>query len=68
MAMKSLQENDKVEITVADDGIWFSFPLDPRTDRGLGMSLVQTLTEQIQGLLEVKSRNGSRFSLVFKQC
>jgi two-component sensor histidine kinase len=31
------------------------------------MSLVQTLTEQIQGVLEVKSRNGSRFSLVFKK-
>jgi len=53
-------------LTVADDGIGLSPEFDWTTARSLGLRLVRTLAQQLDGTLEVGKGPGTSFQLTFK--
>jgi PAS domain S-box-containing protein len=52
-------------LSVADDGVGFPAHVDFRHTETLGMSLVRTLTDQIQGTIELHVDGGTEFRIVF---
>ena len=59
--------NEIVEIAVADNGVGLPKDFDVNKTNTLGLQLVSTLTEQLDGKLEVKSDNGAIFKINFKK-
>ncbi|MBD2465248.1 PAS domain S-box protein [Oscillatoria sp. FACHB-1407] len=55
-------------LTVADNGIGLPEDLDIYTTRSLGLKLVQILTRQLGGILEVNRDRGTCFTLAFSTC
>ncbi|MFO0589240.1 MAG: histidine kinase dimerization/phosphoacceptor domain -containing protein [Polyangiaceae bacterium] len=60
-----LEDRGNVVLEVGDDGVGFPRDLDWRAARGLGLHLVQGLTKQLRGTLELDSSRGARFTLRF---
>ncbi|MCW6037271.1 PAS domain-containing protein [Spirulina subsalsa FACHB-351] len=56
-----------IQIKVQDNGIGFPLSLDFRQVESLGMELVCTLTEQIEGKIELDTTQGTCFELRFKE-
>jgi two-component sensor histidine kinase len=52
-------------LRVVDDGAGFPAGLDAGGARTLGLQLVRTLTDQLEGTLRVRSRNGTEFVIEF---
>jgi len=52
-------------LTVADNGVGFPADLDFRTTDSLGMPLVITLVNQLEGTLELNRENGTAFFTSF---
>jgi len=59
--------DDHYQLTVADDGVGFPENLDYKDTKSLGLRLVNILTDQIDGTIEVKQDNGTQFSIEFKE-
>ena len=61
--------NNKIELTVKDDGVGLPKDFDIRKTDSLGMRIIQMLTEQIEGKLTItsKPRQGTTFQIVFKR-
>lgn len=59
------QQNDVVQITVADNGQGLPENFDTRTDGNLGLELVHTLVEQLDGQLDVTTGQGVTYLLTF---
>jgi two-component sensor histidine kinase len=55
----------QLEIVVSDDGVGMSAGFDPATSDSLGMQLVQTLVEQLDGQLEILHGAGTTFRVKF---
>jgi PAS domain S-box-containing protein len=62
---RSQAENSKVRLVVRDDGVGFPPSLDFRHTRSLGLQLVNTLTEQVGGTVELRSNGGTEFEIEF---
>jgi len=59
-------ENDgKSILMVSDDGIGFPENVDFQNTRSLGLRLVNTLVNQLGGMMEVRSEGGTEFKIVF---
>jgi len=59
-------ENDgKSILMVSDDGIGFPQNVDFQNTPSLGLRLVNTLVNQIGGMMEVRSEGGTEFKIVF---
>lgn len=58
---------DEYDLCVADDGVGFPGDIDFRETESLGLQIVQTLTLQIKGSIEMKSLNGTKFDIFFKE-
>lgn len=56
---------DRIRLLVEDDGVGLPADFDMSRASSLGMQLVQGLTEQIHGELEILRENGTAFSIVF---
>ncbi|MFW5826742.1 MAG: sensor histidine kinase [Alkalispirochaeta sp.] len=55
-----------VELTVRDDGVGLPAEFSPGQSNSLGMTLIQALTEQIEGTLEIGSESpGTSFTIRF---
>jgi two-component sensor histidine kinase/CHASE1-domain containing sensor protein len=52
-------------LRVSDDGVGFPSGLDFRQTRSLGLQLVTTLIEQLQGTIELQHHSGTTFQLRF---
>jgi len=63
----SERENQEITLTVKDNGIGFPEALDFRNTESLGMELVCTLTEQLEGTIELKREKGTCFELTFTE-
>lgn len=61
---RSLPEN-RVELSVQDDGVGLPAGFDPATSGGLGMQIVHGLTDQIRGTVEVTSEKGTTVVVTF---
>ncbi len=56
-----------LQLVVADDGRGFPAKVDFRTTRSLGLQLVCTLTDQLEGTIDLCREGGSRFTLSFQE-
>lgn len=64
VSIKNLE--DEYILTVEDDGIGFPDNFDYRQADSLGLQLVSTLAEQIDGQLHLNREFGTKFTLAFK--
>lgn len=60
-----LDENE-FELSVSDNGIGFPEDIDYKNTDSLGMRIVNSLTEQIEGELIIDRDNGTKFTIKFK--
>ena len=58
-------EDDKLILTVKDNGVGLPKGLDFRKTESLGMQLVIMLTEQLDGSIEVDKKKGTTFKITF---
>jgi PAS domain S-box-containing protein len=58
--------SDEIELTIKDDGIGFPSDLDFRHTRSLGMQLIQQLTRQLHGTVELNGTQGTCFQVRFR--
>ncbi|MBP0007701.1 PAS domain S-box protein [Roseofilum sp. Belize Diploria] len=61
------QDNNQIVVKVADNGIGFPEDLDFRNVDSLGMELVCTLTEQLEGEITLLRDHGTTFELRFSE-
>jgi len=55
----------QLELSVGDDGVGMKPGFNPATSNSLGMQLVQTLVEQLDGRLEILRESGTTFRIGF---
>jgi two-component sensor histidine kinase/CBS domain-containing protein len=60
-------DNDQFILNVSDNGIGFPKDLDFRNTESLGLELVCTLTEQLDGTIELDSSRGTSFNIIFSE-
>ncbi len=62
-----LQERDRNRfvLTVSDSGTGFPENIDPRNSPSLGLTLVNSLVEQLDGTIELDRRGGTTFTITF---
>ncbi len=58
-------DNNKFTLTVSDNGVGLPEELDFKNTKSLGLQLVNTLAEQIGGIIEVDSKKGTEFRIGF---
>ncbi len=63
--IKLYQTDEKIYLEVRDNGIGLQPEDSPAGGAGLGLQLVHSLIEQIEGKIQVESKDGTRFQIVF---
>ena len=59
--------DDHLMLIVSDNGIGLQEDLDFRETESLGLQLVNTLTEQLEGSIELIRKGGTTFKITFKK-
>ncbi|HMK54612.1 MAG TPA: histidine kinase dimerization/phosphoacceptor domain -containing protein [Methanobacteriaceae archaeon] len=59
------EENGRIKVVVGDDGVGFPPHLDLDNLNSLGLQLVRTLVQQIQGQINIDSNPGVKFTISF---
>jgi len=67
ITLEIYKTDDIFTFKVKDDGVGLPSDLDYKNPDSLGLELVNTLTIQIGGKLELKSDNGAEFIITFKE-
>ncbi len=67
ITVKLERRPDRYELSVTDDGVGFPEDLDFTQTESLGMQLVVTLAEQLEGSIELIRDRGTTFRLAFGQ-
>ena len=62
-----LNNSGKVEVTVSDNGLGIPENLDFRNTDSLGLNLVNTLTSQLEGKIELNRETGTEFRITFRR-
>lgn len=57
--------NGKIMLVISDDGIGFPSDIDFKNTDTLGLQLVNNLTEQLDGKIELERNNGTTFKIIF---
>jgi two-component sensor histidine kinase len=65
VSLRSKQDN--YELIISDNGIGLPNEFDINNTKTLGLMLVNSLTEQIDGKITINRENGTRFSIIFKE-
>lgn len=60
-----INQKEKVVLRIADDGIGLPSDIDFRKTESLGLQLVSTLIEQIEGTIEREKREGTAYKIEF---
>lgn len=58
--------SDRYWLIIRDDGIGFERDVDPRESTTFGLKLVATLVSQMDGSIDVFSKNGTEYRITFK--
>jgi len=58
-------KQNKLRLSIADNGIGFPKVLDFRKTESLGLQLVNSLISQLNGTIKMQQKNGTKFTLVF---
>lgn len=61
------KNNDKFTLIIKDDGIGFPSDLDYKNTETLGLELVNSLTQQVNGNMELISADGTEFRITFEE-
>ena len=65
--IKFYKENNKYTLLVADDGIGLPEDFKLLNANSMGLMLINSLAEQIEGELTLDTRNGTCFEITFKE-
>ena len=65
--IKFHSQNDKYILEVKDNGIGFPEDIDYTNTESLGLRLVTSLTEQIEGKIEFNNISGTSFKIIFEE-
>lgn len=60
-------EEEKVKLIVKDDGIGFPEEINYKDTASLGLQLVVTLVNQLNGDIKLERENGTKYNITFKQ-
>ena len=63
ITIELIQEDSHIRITIEDNGVGFPEDLDINKVESLGMLLVNTLVEQIDGDIEIRSKEGTKVQM-----
>nr|MDJ0902374.1 hypothetical protein [Xenococcus sp. MO_188.B8] len=58
---------EQIILTITDDGIGFPENIDFQQTESLGLQLVCTLTEQLEGEIELQPTKGTSFVITFAE-
>jgi len=67
ISLSLIRSGNNYELTISDDGIGFPESLDFRNTDSLGLQLVNSLVDQIDGQIELKTDHGTKFRIEFKE-
>ena len=67
IALKKNKRTGKTTLTVADNGVGFPEGVDYRNPETFGLQLVEMLTEQLNGTVELDRSGGTAFRITFKE-
>lgn len=67
ISVRFYKENDSFYMIIQDDGMGFPTDLDFKTQGNMGMNLVNALTDQINGSIDLERDHGTKFILEFKE-
>jgi PAS domain S-box-containing protein len=59
--------DNELELVVSDEGIGLPHDVDPRNPRTMGLRLVDTLVQQLQGHMEVRVSGGTEFRIILPE-
>ena len=59
--------NEEMELIMADDGKGLPIDVNPKNTKTLGLQLVNNLTNQIDGHIEIDRSHGTKFTIIFKE-
>ncbi|PCJ85990.1 MAG: hypothetical protein COA57_06895 [Flavobacteriales bacterium] len=63
-----VKENKKdVKVSIGDNGIGMPNGFDYQNTETLGLQLVMSLVEQLNGKIELKNKNGTEFNIIFQR-
>lgn len=65
ITVKLYSSGDRIHVEVSDDGVGLPQDIDPHTSTSLGMSLIKSLTAQLEGEIKVVRNDGTRYHLNF---
>jgi two-component sensor histidine kinase len=65
ITVKLAERGDRIELVVADDGIGLPSDVDPKTAKTLGLDLVYTFADQLEGKVVVGRDGGTTFTINF---
>lgn len=63
ITIKLTTKNNKIELTVADNGIGLPESIDLKKTKTLGLKLVNILTKQLNGKINLKTKPGTKFKI-----
>ena len=61
------EKNKEVVLVVEDNGLGLPSHIDYRDTESLGLQLVVTLTEQINGKIDLENNKGAKYTVTFKK-
>ena len=67
ITIKLTTKNNKITLTVADNGIGLPENINIEKTETLGLKLVNILTKQINGKLTLKTNQGTKYKITFKK-
>lgn len=67
VSVKMTLADENLVLVVADNGIGLPAEIDYRNTQSLGLQLVVTLTDQLNGTIEMDATNGTKYTIIFKQ-
>jgi two-component sensor histidine kinase len=63
----AVNDAGRYTLIISDNGIGFPTDLDFRNTESLGLQLVTTLTEQLEGTIALESKGGTTFTIAFTE-
>lgn len=67
VTIKMILDQESLVLFIGDNGIGLPKEIDYRNTQSLGLQLVVTLTDQLNGTIEMDSSKGTKYTIIFKQ-
>lgn len=67
ITIEFFKKDEIFTLVVKDDGVGFPEDIDPEKSDSLGLQLINSLVDQINGKIELDRSQGTKFQIVFKE-